>query len=112
MAVRGDDPLKIQHRAGHKDFKTTQGYIREVEHLREGFGTPFPTLPADLVSSGISSERVGRNGHAYRIKRKFSVGEAGLETAPFTKGGQSCVTVDIPRVSSSRRLDGTELEVT
>jgi integrase len=50
MAVRGDDPLKIQHRAGHTDFETTQRYIRMAEALREGFGTPFPTLPPALVS--------------------------------------------------------------
>lgn len=31
MAVRGDDPLKIMQRAGHVDFATTQGYIREAE---------------------------------------------------------------------------------
>ena len=79
--ARRDDPLKIQHRAAHEDFKTTQGYIREAEHLHEGFGTPFPPLPADLVSSGISSERVGRNGHVYKIKRKTGVGEAGFEPA-------------------------------
>jgi len=45
MAVRGDDPLKIQARAGHTDFGTTQGYIREADVLRDGFGQPFPQLP-------------------------------------------------------------------
>jgi hypothetical protein len=33
MAVRGDDPLKIQHRAGHTDFETTQRYSRMAEWL-------------------------------------------------------------------------------
>ena len=58
MAIRGDDPLKIMSRAGHRAFQTTQGYIREAESLREGFGTPFPALPRDLVdpSSGASGE--------------------------------------------------------
>jgi integrase len=45
LAVRGDDPLKIQARAGHTDFSTTQGYIREADILRDGFGQPFPRLP-------------------------------------------------------------------
>jgi integrase len=36
MAVRGDDPQKIQARAGHTDFNTTQGYIRK-------FGDPKGT---------------------------------------------------------------------
>lgn len=48
MAVRGDDPLKIMQRAGHRDFKTTQGYIREAEAIRDGFGDVFPELPKAL----------------------------------------------------------------
>ncbi|HEV3190653.1 MAG TPA: tyrosine-type recombinase/integrase [Polyangiaceae bacterium] len=44
MAIRGDDPLHIQHRAGHSSFSTTQGYIRQAEAVREGFGDVFPPL--------------------------------------------------------------------
>jgi hypothetical protein len=47
MAIRGDDPLKS--RAGHVDFGTTQGYIREAEAVRAGFGDVFPPLPASLA---------------------------------------------------------------
>jgi hypothetical protein len=79
MAVRGDEPLKIKQRAGHKQFSTAEGYIREAEAVREGFGVPFPPLPEELVSSGISSERLGRNGHVYKITRENVVGEAGCE---------------------------------
>jgi integrase len=50
-AVRGDDPLRIQQRAGHTDFATTQGYIRTAEELRAGFGDVFPKLPSALVKS-------------------------------------------------------------
>jgi integrase len=50
MAIRGDDPLHIQHRAGHSSFSTTQGYIRQAEAVREGFGEVFPSL-ATLASS-------------------------------------------------------------
>jgi integrase len=42
MAVRGDEPLKIKHRAGHISFSTTEGYIREAEQVRDGFGDVFP----------------------------------------------------------------------
>jgi integrase len=52
QAVRGDDPMKIMRRAGHADFKTTTGYIREAEILRETFGQVFPELPVDLIGSG------------------------------------------------------------
>jgi len=51
MAVRGDDPLKIKHRAGHKTFATTERYIRTAEELREGFGSVFPELPRSLVTA-------------------------------------------------------------
>lgn len=54
-AVRGDDPLKIQHDAGHTDFKTTQGYIREADAVRDGFGETFPPLPIALLGQGGSS---------------------------------------------------------
>jgi integrase len=51
MAVRGDDPLRIKQRAGHRGFSTTEVYIREAENLRAGFGEVFPPLPEDLVGS-------------------------------------------------------------
>ena len=44
MAVRGDEPLHIQHRAGHTSFSTTQLYIRQAEAVRDGFGDVFPDL--------------------------------------------------------------------
>ena len=49
VACRGDDPLRIMQRAGHSDFKTTQGYIRVAENLSAGFGSPFPDLPPELL---------------------------------------------------------------
>jgi integrase len=91
MAVRGDDPLKIKHRAGHKQFSTSEGYIREAEAVRDGFGAPFPALPEAIVSSGISSERLGLNGHVYKIKGESRVGEAGFEPAT-TSTQSSCTT--------------------
>lgn len=43
--VRGDDPMKIQHAAGHANFTTTQKYIRLAEVFeQETFGEVFPTL--------------------------------------------------------------------
>jgi len=48
MAVRGDDAIKIQRRAGHKDLETTLKYIRLAEDLNPGaFGDVFPKLPAE-----------------------------------------------------------------
>jgi hypothetical protein len=58
-AARGGDPVRIKQRAGHKSFSTTEGYIREGENLRAGFGEPLPSLPADLatVSARVSELR-------------------------------------------------------
>lgn len=54
-AIRGDDPLKIMHRAGHRDLATTTLYVREAENVRRGFGQVFPPLPAALgLSQGLS----------------------------------------------------------
>ena len=62
MAIRGDDPLKIQHRAGHADLKTTQRYIRLAENIAGAhFGEPFPVLPSLLLTlkrAGKGSKRV------------------------------------------------------
>ncbi|MEI8256504.1 MAG: tyrosine-type recombinase/integrase [Deltaproteobacteria bacterium] len=60
-AIRGDDPLKIQRRAGHTSLETTQEYIREAEVNREGFGEVFPPLPAS-VWTGIGPKNAGSSG--------------------------------------------------
>jgi len=50
MAIRGDDPLKIQQRAGHRTFEMTQKYIRTAEAVGEVIGATFPPLPDCLVA--------------------------------------------------------------
>ncbi len=50
MAIRGDDPLKIQQRAGHTTFDMTQKYIRTAEAVGEVIGNVFPPLPLTLLS--------------------------------------------------------------
>ena len=54
MAVRGDDPLRIQWRGGHTDFKTTQGYIAQGRNLAPAFGQAFPPLPPGLLGPSWS----------------------------------------------------------
>ncbi len=60
MAIRGDDVLKIQQRAGHTSFEMTQKYIRTAEAVGEVIGAVFPALPASLLSP--------LNGLANRLK--------------------------------------------
>jgi integrase len=50
MAIRGDDPLKIQQRAGHRTFEMTQKYIRTAEAVGQVIGEVFPPLPESLVA--------------------------------------------------------------
>jgi hypothetical protein len=45
-AVRGDEELKIMHRAGHENFSTTKGYVREAEAIRAGFGVVWRRVPS------------------------------------------------------------------
>lgn len=65
LALAGVDALKIQRRAGHASFATTQIYIREAENLSGDVGEPFAPFPAGFLaeisssdeSSGESSDR-------------------------------------------------------
>lgn len=51
LAIRGDDPLKIQQRAGHSTFTTTQKYIRAAEAVGTAIGKVFPPLPESITES-------------------------------------------------------------
>ena len=77
LAVRGDEPLRILQRMGHRSFETTQRYVREAEQLREGFGETFPELPLEalkkaetIASIDHSLVSVGnyRAGHGIRTR--------------------------------------------
>ena len=48
MAIRGDAALKIMQRAAHRDFQTTQRYMRSAEMVGDVIGQPFPPLPDAL----------------------------------------------------------------
>ena len=81
MAVRGDDPLRIiKQRAGHRSFSTTEGYIREAENLREGFGTPFPSLPPELLGNSATN----RNSARAELNKP-----AQNDTSKWSKGGSN-----------------------
>ncbi|GMV14716.1 MAG: hypothetical protein AMXMBFR56_29400 [Polyangiaceae bacterium] len=83
LAVRGDDPLKIMQRAGHTDFVTTQGYIREAEAVREGFGEVFPPLPPSLLGAtdrAVTDELSQELSQASQVSESIA-GRTGLEPA-------------------------------
>jgi integrase len=66
MAIRGDDHLRIQARAGHASFSTTQGYIREAENLDGVISASevFPALPPHILAktSGHGPGNAGLGG--------------------------------------------------
>ena len=59
-SVRGDDPLRIKQRAGHRGIATTEMYIRDAENLAAGFGEVFPELPEELIG-GTERSAAGSN---------------------------------------------------
>jgi integrase len=57
MARRGDDPLRIQWRAGHTAFAMTEKYIAEARRLPPNFGRPLPPLPPSLLAAIVPANR-------------------------------------------------------
>ncbi len=125
MAVRGDDTLRIQHRAGHHQFSTTgQHYIREAENVSRSFGTPFPPLPRSLMgasagsaasgsdvaptveSSGETSGRAAFYADLAEIAARMAVGITGFETRCCRRGPESLGRSRDRRGRSSRFDDG------
>lgn len=104
MAVRGDDPLKIKQRAGHSTFSTTEVYIREAEAVREGFGQPFPPLPACLFES--PRNRPGRfGGSRSSLKQGFFGGADGNRTRDLLHAMQALSQLSYtPGTSKERAL--------
>lgn len=58
--LAGTDHLRIMQRAGHANFSTTQGYIREAEAVGLDAGAPFPALPPEL-SQKLSQPEADRS---------------------------------------------------
>lgn len=65
LAIAGAEPLKIKTWAGHRNFSTTEGYIREAENVRPGFGDPFPSLAQVCGASSESSRETSNIGRGH-----------------------------------------------
>jgi len=78
MAKRGDDPLRIQWRAGHTAFAMTEKYIAEAKRLPASFGEPLPGLPAGLMGDPIVPKK--RPGPHW--KRSSSRSHSGIVVTP------------------------------
>jgi len=72
-AVRGDSPLTIKQRCGHRSFTTTEIYIRLAESFADGFGEPFPELPATALGiNSASTDEARRISADFRLPRRYS----------------------------------------
>ncbi len=77
--ARGDNPMRVKQRAAHKQFTTTEGYIREAENLGQSFGVPFPPLP-ELVRTFAATFAESETPAAILAKSAgFVVGATGFE---------------------------------
>jgi len=61
--LAGTDHIRIMQRAGHRNFSTTQGYIREAEAVGIDAGAPFPALPRELSLILSRQPQKTRNAH-------------------------------------------------
>jgi Phage integrase family len=114
MALRGDAPLTIQQRVGHRQFSTTQLYIREAEAVGKGadIGVPFPPLPKRLLEprrgTGIVYESSTRGVQTTKppvFTGGFRAGRTGLEPAASGVTGRRYNQLNYrPKRYSSKRL--------
>lgn len=63
--LAGTEPLRVQQRAGHREFSTTQGYIRTAEELGgTNVGEAFPPLPPEIWTNVWTSDDLGSGSAA------------------------------------------------
>ena len=90
LALAGVEALVIQQRGGWADFALVNRYVEEAESVGRGdIGTPFPPVPAVLVSGLVQSSRQSSQDSSKGPKRAISsprntVGGTGFE--PATSG--------------------------
>jgi len=99
MAIRGDEPLRIQWRAGHTSFAMTEKYISQARRFEAGFGTPFAPLPQALFerstnrSTGLPVSRASTGN--------CSATPTGIEPAERRKDAESAGDSRNERVEGS-----------
>lgn len=99
-AIRGDEPLKIMAHAGHKDLKTTMGYVREAESVGPHAGPPFPELPASVIQPGIQPEGAQQWGQLGGKMRQSMGVPSGIR-----KLGRALKAHDLPKKVAGSRSD-------
>ena len=94
LAIRGDDPLKIKQRAGHAAFTTTEGYVRQAEAVRDGFGDVFPRYRCSRSKPTrrpiLNGPSGGPNGPPRQSWRRGILGKNVAERAGFEPAAEFC----------------------
>jgi integrase len=86
--LAGTDHVRIMQRAGHRNFSTTQGYIREAEAVGLDAGAPFPTLPPELSQKLSQLEAAPAKLSISKKKRSVPKGIRTWSNPDFLRGFQ------------------------
>src|SRR5258707_269530 len=81
LAIRGDDALKVMQRAGHRDVKTTMGYVREAENLAHVIGDVVPRAARGARQASRESSSESCEGPAYWAQLREGVYESAASPA-------------------------------
>jgi integrase len=77
-ALARTDLLTIMQRAGHRESKTTLGYVREADSVGLALGAPFPALPDTIVATDSGHTQRARVQHRESVQKK-SASPTGFE---------------------------------
>jgi hypothetical protein len=80
-ALAGTELLTLMQRAGHKESKTTLGYVREADAVGIAVGEPFPALPPSLIVATNSGHIVGAHSEPGESKSESAASPTGFESA-------------------------------
>jgi hypothetical protein len=93
-ALRGDHVTTIMERVGHRNFQTTQKYLRRADALRGRIGEPFPALPSCLLDTDPSGDDGGGKGS----------GKGSRKNAPLTFPGVAAQTQKVPTTFAAENV--------
>lgn len=83
--LAGTDHVRVMQRAGHRNFSTTQGYVREADAVGLDAGEPFPPLPRSLLAAdGLLSQALSQQ-LGPKVSRAESLQKSGVPNGIRTR---------------------------
>ena len=77
--LAGTDHVRLMQRAGHTNFTTTLGYIRQVEDAGFDLGAPLPPLPDSLIVAADNGPVASRDRESSSKKARKVASPTGFE---------------------------------